>query len=56
MNLLEISITVGIVSFIVLMVWSKLQNQRIYDTVMEIRDILNGLGGTTKDKIKVYGK
>ena len=52
MALLDTLIIAGVLTFIVLLLWSKFQNQRIYDTVMEIRDILRDLGTSGTETIK----
>ena len=43
MTWLDTSITIGVLIFIVLIAWSKIQNQTMKETVFEIRDILMGL-------------
>ena len=44
MGTLDTIIIAGVLIFIVLLIWSRIQNQRIYDTVMEIRDIFRDIG------------
>lgn len=40
---LDTVLPLGIILFIILLVWSKMQHQSIKETIFEIRDILLGL-------------
>lgn len=43
MLLTDTLLVFGIIIFIILIVWSRVMDQRMYDTVMEIKDILSGV-------------
>jgi hypothetical protein len=43
MTFLDTALVVLIITFIVLMIWSKLQQQRMLDTLNEIRDFVRGI-------------
>jgi len=41
-QLMQNGIALLVIVFIILLVWSRIQNQRMIDTVKEIRDIMKG--------------
>ena len=43
MNWIDVILVVSIITFIVLIVWSKIMGQRMLDTVLEIKEILKGV-------------
>lgn len=43
MTYLDIFLIIFILLFIILVVWSRIMGQRIYDTVMEIKEIMEGM-------------
>lgn len=52
MTWLDTTITLTVIIFIILIVWSKIQHQTMKETVFEIRDILLGLKPETPTIIK----
>lgn len=43
------AITVGIIVFIILIVWSRVMNQKMLDTVLEIKEMIaRAIGGTAE--------
>ena len=42
---LGIGITIFVIFFIIILVWSRMQQQKISETIEEIRDILRGSNG-----------
>ena len=52
MNLLDFSLTAMIIIFLILIVWSRVQQQKMYDTVMEIREIVSGLVSPLAEEVK----
>lgn len=45
-------ITVGILLFLALLAWSKLQNQTMLDTFKEIKEIFGLMGRNAQDGLK----
>ncbi len=43
MSWLDTTLVFGIITFIILMIWSKLQQQRMLDTLNEIKDFIKGV-------------
>lgn len=43
MTWLDTTLVILIITFIILMIWSKLQHQEMLDTLNEIRDFIRGL-------------
>ena len=43
MTLIDTAIVLFIVLFLTLITWSKIMGQRVYDTVIEIKDILKSI-------------
>ena len=50
---MDTSIVIFIILFIILIVWSKVMQQSMLDTVVEIRDMIKELGVTGVEKIPV---
>lgn len=43
MSFTDTALVVGIVLFLVLIIWSRVMDQRMYDTVIEIRDMIKDI-------------
>jgi len=43
MSWVDSLLVISIIGFIILMIWSKLQQQRMLDTLNEIRDFVKGI-------------
>lgn len=52
MTLLDILIPVSIILFIILLVWSRVQQQKMIDTVVELKQIISNVFGTTEEVVK----
>lgn len=53
MSFLDIALPLLIIGFLILIIWSRVQQQKMYDTVMEIRDIMTGLVSPLTEDVKV---
>ncbi len=42
MSFIDTALVVSIITFIVLMIWSKLQQQKMLDTLNEIKEFIKG--------------
>lgn len=52
MAFLDVALAVLIILMLVIIIWSKIENQRILDTIIEMKEIIATFGGNAVDKVK----
>ena len=50
MTWFDIALVVVILTFLILIIWSRVQDQTMLDTVVEIKEIIAVIGESFKDK------